>query len=56
MKNYQCCATCIHFSAEKKLGEMIYRCERLGFTTKTHYQFNCWVPKEKVRKLMEKEK
>lgn len=56
MKNYHCCATCIHFSAQKKDRKMQYRCVRLGYPTKTHYQFNCWVPKEQVRKLIEKDK
>lgn len=31
---------------------MKYRCGRLGFETKTTYQFDCWNPKEQVRKLM----
>ena len=55
-KNYHCCATCIHFLAKKEDGQMTYLCERLDFHTKTHYQFNCWIPKENVRRLMQKEK
>ncbi|MBM7717517.1 hypothetical protein MHB50_11750 [Siminovitchia sp. FSL H7-0308] len=56
MKNYHCCATCIHFSAERKEGKMVYLCTRLGFETKTNYQFDCWTPKEHVKRLIEKEK
>ena len=57
MKNrYHCCATCRHFSAEKKAeGGMIYRCVRLGFDTKTTYTFDCWDPKDQVKRLIEKE-
>lgn len=55
MNRFHCCATCIHFVAERKNEKMNYYCRRLGFETKTHYQFNCWTPKEKVRKLMEKD-
>lgn len=55
MNRFHCCATCIHFSAERKNGKMTYFCKRLGYETKTHYQFDCWTPKEKVRRLMEKE-
>ncbi|MBS4210675.1 hypothetical protein [Bacillus sp. FJAT-50079] len=54
MKTYHCCATCIHFSAKREGKQMIYRCERLGFDTETHYQFDCWVPKDHVKKLMDK--
>ncbi|CAH0347147.1 hypothetical protein [Bacillus sp. CECT 9360] len=52
--NYHCCATCIHFRAEKKEGKMSYFCSRLGYNTHTTYQFNCWEPTDKVKKLMEK--
>ncbi|WP_332633912.1 hypothetical protein [Halalkalibacter flavus] len=52
---YHCCATCTHFSAEKKQGGgMHYRCIRLGYETKPAYTFHCWEPKEHVKKLMEK--
>lgn len=57
MKNrYHCCATCRHFSAQKKEGGgMVYQCVRLGFETKTTYSFDCWDPKDKIKLLMEKE-
>ncbi|MFD1708040.1 hypothetical protein ACFSCZ_15045 [Siminovitchia sediminis] len=55
MNRYHCCATCIHFRAERVDGKMRYMCKRLGYETKTHYKFNCWTPKEKVRRLMEKQ-
>ncbi|KHF41769.1 hypothetical protein [Halalkalibacter okhensis] len=51
---YHCCATCTHFGAEKKAGRMQYHCVRLGFETKPVYKFNCWEPKEHVKKLMKK--
>lgn len=56
MKNFHCCATCQHFRVVKKEGGTTYQCSRLGYETKPVYQFNCWNPKENVRKLMEKEK
>ncbi|MFC0473398.1 hypothetical protein ACFFHM_23550 [Halalkalibacter kiskunsagensis] len=52
---FHCCATCCHFAAEKKSGGgMRYYCERLGFETKTTYQFSCWDPKNHVKELMRK--
>ncbi|WP_018924764.1 hypothetical protein [Salsuginibacillus kocurii] len=55
-KNYHCCATCIHFAADKTVDGMTYRCVRLGYETKPTYTFNCWEPKPAVQRLMEKEK
>jgi hypothetical protein len=52
---FHACATCIHFLAKKTESGMLYRCLRLGYETKTYYQFNCWTPKDHIRKLMEKE-
>jgi hypothetical protein len=52
---YHACATCRNFSAEKIDGKMHYQCTRLGYETKPAYQFNCWEPKEHVRKLMIKD-
>ncbi|TWI57910.1 hypothetical protein IQ10_01239 [Halalkalibacter nanhaiisediminis] len=53
---FHCCATCQHFSAEKKSsGGMYYHCVRLGFETKPTYTFNCWNPTETVKHLMKKE-
>lgn len=55
MKDFHCCATCRHFKPEKTPKGMKYVCGRLGYETKTNYQFNCWRPKEHVIKLMNKE-
>ncbi|MGM9923736.1 MAG: hypothetical protein ACI35R_05750 [Bacillus sp. (in: firmicutes)] len=51
-KNYHCCATCIHFKIGKANNQIAYRCSRLGFETKTRYQFNCWQPREDIMKRM----
>ncbi len=56
MKKFQCCATCIHFSAKRNTEGMQYFCKRLGYETKTHYVFNCWSPKKHIKKLMENQK
>jgi hypothetical protein len=58
MNPFHACATCIHFHAERSEKEkgMKYRCIRLGYETRPNYQFNCWTPKEHVKKLMEKRK
>ncbi|WP_456279388.1 hypothetical protein [Bacillus sp. AK128] len=53
-QSFHACATCIHYITEKTEGNMSYRCSRLGYETKPHYQFSCWTPKEQVKKLMEK--
>ncbi|WP_019120021.1 hypothetical protein [Brevibacillus massiliensis] len=52
---YHCCATCEHFRVEKGDGKTSYRCARLTYETKPHYRFNCWSPKEQVRRRMEQE-
>ncbi|OKL38361.1 hypothetical protein BLL40_00520 [Domibacillus mangrovi] len=52
---FHACATCCHFEAVKTPANMMYRCRRLGFETNPSYRFNCWDPKDNVRKLMEKE-
>jgi hypothetical protein len=52
---FHACATCINFKAEKSVDNLKYYCARLGFETKTHYQFDCWNPKENVKKLMRRE-
>ncbi|HEU4965300.1 MAG TPA: hypothetical protein VFV52_15835 [Bacilli bacterium] len=54
MNRFHCCATCRHFAQEKGQQGMRYFCSRLGFDTMPNYQFNCWNPKDNVRKLMEK--
>lgn len=56
MKDYHCCATCIHLTITKTTNGTKYFCSRLGFETKTSYQFNCWEPKDHIKKLMEKER
>ncbi len=56
MKDYHYCATCMHFNIEKKTAGMVYTCNRLGFQTKTTYKFDCWNPKENIKKIIEKEK
>lgn len=53
MKDFHCCATCRHFKAEKKPEGMLYVCGRLGFETKTNYKFNCWSPRENIKKIIE---
>ncbi len=55
MKNYHCCATCINFEMKREENGIVARCKRLGFETKTNYVFNCWTPKEHIKKLMEKQ-
>ncbi|MCU9594904.1 hypothetical protein OEV82_10690 [Caldibacillus thermolactis] len=54
MKDYHCCATCIHFGIEKTEEGINTKCTRLGYDTNPKYKFNCWVPKERVRRAMEK--
>jgi hypothetical protein len=54
VKNYHCCATCNHFKVEKDRGTT-YLCKRLGFETSPKYQFNCWDPRENIKKKIESE-
>jgi hypothetical protein len=56
MKDFHCCASCEHFRAVKRDGGMRYDCTRLGYETNPQYQFNCWSPKEHIKKLIENEK
>ncbi|MCA1030440.1 hypothetical protein LCL95_05220 [Bacillus timonensis] len=49
---FQVCATCFHFSAKKYPAGMSYSCTRLGYVTKPDYVFNCWVPRDHVKKLI----
>lgn len=51
-KDYHCCATCMHFKMDKKVNGIQYLCSRLGFETKTHYTFDCWNPRDDIRKKM----
>lgn len=55
MNRFHCCATCQHYELSKADGKRVSRCARLGFTTDPKYQFNCWNPKQNVRRLMEQE-
>lgn len=47
---FHCCASCRHFSSGREEGETFTRCSRLGYETKAKYQFNCWNPKEKIKR------
>ncbi|MCL6444926.1 MAG: prolyl oligopeptidase family serine peptidase, partial [Alicyclobacillus sp.] len=49
MKRYHCCATCKHFRMVKEAGGHVPRCIRLGYETRTHYQFRCWTPRPDIR-------
>jgi hypothetical protein len=53
---FHACATCIHYGVTKTVTGQQFRCTRLGYETKPFYKFNCWIPKEQVKKLMEKER
>lgn len=52
---YHCCATCEHFRVEKREQGVIYRCSRLGYDTRPDWQFQCWTPREQIKRLMKKE-
>ncbi|MFC7370233.1 hypothetical protein ACFQPF_00895 [Fictibacillus iocasae] len=54
MKDFHCCATCVHFASLKAKDGMRYHCVRLQYETKPEYTFNCWDPKENVKQLMKK--
>ncbi|WAH39175.1 hypothetical protein NZD86_09505 [Alicyclobacillus dauci] len=51
-KSYHCCATCQHFRIQRTGGRIDMRCSRLGYETKTHYQFRCWDPRADIRRKM----
>ncbi|UFJ43306.1 hypothetical protein LOK74_12505 [Brevibacillus humidisoli] len=51
---FHCCATCQHFRVVKEAGQTSYRCARLTYETRPEYQFRCWSPTEKVKRLMQK--
>ncbi|MDQ0272062.1 hypothetical protein [Cytobacillus purgationiresistens] len=51
---FHVCATCVNFRAIKRENGISYICERLGYETQPNYTFNCWTPKEHVKKLMQK--
>ncbi|CAM3993078.1 hypothetical protein [Alkalicoccus chagannorensis] len=52
---YHCCATCEHFHAAKGDAGMVYHCIRLGYETRPEYKFNCWEPREAIRKKLAEE-
>lgn len=52
---YHCCASCRHFASGRENGKVFNRCVRLGYDTHPKYRFNCWDPKERVRKQMAQE-
>lgn len=55
-QKYHCCATCRWFHIEKDPGQpSVKSCIRLGFETKPHYQFNCWDPREDIKKRIAEE-
>lgn len=53
---FHVCATCVNFLAVKNENRMRYFCERLGYETMPNYKFNCWEPKDHVKRLIEKRK
>jgi hypothetical protein len=53
---YHCCASCRHFASGREYGRVYNRCERLGYRTHPKYQFNCWDPKDRVKKRMMEER
>ncbi len=56
LNRFHCCSTCIWYEVKKKRGgPPVFRCSRLGYETKPTYQFDCWQPKERVKKRMERE-
>ncbi|WP_084600158.1 hypothetical protein [Pontibacillus litoralis] len=55
MRDFHCCATCVHFKVEKTSQGVRRYCSRLGYETNPKWKFNCWKPTETVKRLMEKE-
>ncbi|KGX91337.1 hypothetical protein N781_04540 [Pontibacillus halophilus JSM 076056 = DSM 19796] len=56
MRDFHCCATCIHFEVRKSKERTVRMCARLGYETNPTWKFNCWEPKDHVKRLMEKDK
>ncbi|TCP24883.1 hypothetical protein EV207_12356 [Scopulibacillus darangshiensis] len=52
--HYHCCASCRHFRIQTGEGKRVTMCSRLGYETKPGYQFNCWDPKPRVKRAMER--
>ncbi|WP_035487242.1 hypothetical protein [Alicyclobacillus contaminans] len=55
VKNYHCCATCRHFAIVREHDKIQPRCTRLGYDTKTHYQFHCWDPRPDIAEKMKQQ-
>jgi hypothetical protein len=55
MKSYHCCATCNHFRIRRNQGRIETICQRLGYETKSYYQFNCWDPRPDILEKMKNE-
>lgn len=53
---FHCCASCRHFRVEKNGERMVTRCARLGYETNPKWQFNCWNPKDRVRRAISEER
>ncbi|HET7580451.1 MAG TPA: hypothetical protein VFK33_14315 [Bacillales bacterium] len=53
---FHCCASCRHFSIEKRDERIVPFCARLGYETNPKWQFNCWNPKDRVRRTMARER
>lgn len=49
---YHCCATCRYFTIDQITGSPRLYCARLGYETQSHYRFDCWDPKDRVRRKM----
>ena len=45
---FHCCAACIHFRSVRSVDRVRTYCDRLGYETKPTYQFDCWVPNDRV--------
>lgn len=54
-KNYHYCATCEHFRVVRDRRGFALFCSRLGYATKSEYQFNCWLPRADIAAKMEEE-
>jgi len=53
---FHACATCIHYGIIRMDNKQQFLCTRLGYETRPNYRFNCWTPKDHVRKLIERER
>jgi hypothetical protein len=52
MKDFKCCATCENFIILKDNRTVKYFCGRLNFETKPKYKFDCWDPKDNIKKML----